>query len=374
MYVSNSNKIYQWTMGVAVLACFMSSATPVNAQMPPPTGPVSVIVKKVELKKLDRGMQFQGRVRANEKVDIIARVDGFLREQRIRDGEMVAKGDLLFVIEPDRYQAELAQQRANVDSAAASVKLAQLDLSRNREMYQKKAVSKSTLDQVEATLKQTSAALDREQALLKLSQLNLQYTQIKSPITGQLGSAKFSPGALVGPSLGPLIEIVSKDPMRVEFPVPQKIVIEFQKTGKSKEDGVVRLTLADGEPYSEEGKVLFRGIHADSGTDSVQITAEFANPDDLLINNQLVMVSIGPREINPQLVIPQSALLVDQEGAFVMLVDRDNKVSKRRIATGDQSGSLIVVEQGLEAGEQVIVSGVQKVREGLTVVPTLSEE
>ena len=180
MSISNSNKTYQWNMGFFSI-CVMAFATSVNAQMPPPTGPVSVIVKKVELKKLDRGMQFQGRVRANENVDIIARVDGFLREQHIRDGETVTKGDLLFVIEPDRYQAELAQQKANVDSAKASVKLAELDLSRNQEMYQKKAVSKSTLDRVEATLKQASAALDKEQALLKLSQLNLQYTQSNPP-------------------------------------------------------------------------------------------------------------------------------------------------------------------------------------------------
>lgn len=312
---------------------------------------------------------FTGRVEAIDKVQIRARVQGYLKARNYVEGSEVKEGALLFEIEPDPFEIAVRQAEANQEAATAGVTLAQQTFDRAEELAQRGSGSRATLDSARAGLIQAQATLKARQSELATAKLNLGYTRITAPMAGRVGRAAASVGNLVGPDSGALALLVKQDPVYVTFPVPQWLLLQVRKAGQASDDFFIKLKLPDGSTYEPRGRIAFSDVQGTATTDSITVRARIANADGLLVDQQLVNVFVVRKSPDRKLMISQSALLLDQQGPYVLSVAKDNKVAVKRITTGEQHGSMIVVDSGIEAGERVIVSGHQKARPGSTVSP-----
>ncbi|KZL19246.1 Efflux pump periplasmic linker BepF [Pseudovibrio axinellae] len=338
----------------------------VTAQETPP--PPGVIVELVRMQSIEEERVFAGRTEAISQIALIARVGGFLEPLEFKEGQNVKRGDLLYVIQQEPYEFAVAQSQANLESAQANVDLAQLDFNRKQQLVSRDTISVSELDVARANLKEANATLALRQADLKLSELDLSYTEIHAPLDGQIGTSAFKQGAYVTANSGTLATITSLDPIRVAFPVPQSIILQAQRLDNIGTDNtLIRLQLSDGKFYMHNGKLDFLEAEANPGTDTVTAYATFENPEHMLFDSQLVDVVVSAKDAKPVMVISQSALLLDQDGPYVLKVDKEDVVKQQRISVVDQIQGLVIVGSGLKEGEQVITSGIQKVRPGIKV-------
>jgi membrane fusion protein (multidrug efflux system) len=318
--------------------------------------------------------QFVGRVVAIDQVDLRARVQGFLEQRLFTEGQHVKQGDLLYVIEQPPFQAQVEEAQADVARAEASVAETKATLERVQEASASGAVSKQEVDQATANDQRAQAEVLGAKAQLQIAELNLSYTEITSPIDGRIGLTTYTIGNLVGPDSGTLATIVSEDPIYVTFPVSSRIRLEVREEAVAKGHPghfVVRAQLPDGSTYAHPGKVDFLNIEADQTTDTITVRAEFPNPEHLLVAGQFVNVTVEREKPEERLVVPQPALQLDQAGSYVLLVNSQDEVEQRRVQTGQAYEGNLVVETGLQAGDRVIVEGIQKVRPGVKVQATV---
>jgi len=378
---SNSARHARWPLlgrlarlaGVSAVLFVAACGSPAQqAQSKPP--PPAVVVEAARMKDLSEERNFTGRIEAIDKVQLQARVQGFLKARDFEEGTEVKKGRLLFEIEPESFQIAVAQAEAGLANAQAALTLAQQTYDRTKQLVSQAAQSQSQLDSALASLMQAKAMVEAQQASLRAARLNLSYTRIEAPMDGRVGRATYSVGDLVGPTSNALVTLVAQDPMYVTFPVPQELLLEVRKSGISANSFAVRIRLADGTTYDHEGRIAFAAVQATAATDSVIVRATIPNPDRLLVDQEIVNVMVIRKKAQPKLVISQSALLLDQQGPYVLAVGSDKKVAIKRITTGQQRGPLIVVNSGLKAGEKVIVSGHQKVRPGMLVSPEMASD
>ncbi|MDF2365825.1 efflux RND transporter periplasmic adaptor subunit [Sneathiella sp.] len=334
----------------------------------------AVLVAKVAEKEIADQSVFFGRVEATARVQINARIEGYLAEVAFVEGSTVKEGDLLFKIEKSIYEANVAQARANLASAAAAEKLTKLDYDRSKELVARKTVSQAQLDQDLAQYEEAQANVAARKAQLSLAEIDLGYTEIRAPIDGRIGKANETKGSLVGPSGAPLALLVAQDPIHVAWPIPDRLYIEVIKSQRSTSDVSVKLKLPDGTIYDQVGKIIYADPSANEATNTITVRAEFSNPEFLLVDQQLVSVVIESKEAQKHLVIPQDALLLDQQGPYVFVVSPEDKVEVKRITTGAQQGLSLVVAKGLKLGDRVITAGQQKVRSGVTVTPQLADQ
>lgn len=339
------------------------------AQQPGAPPPPGVMVETVREQDVAAQSRFTGRIEAIDKVELRARVQGFLKSRLFQEGSAVEKDALLFEIEKAPYEAAVAQAEANQASARAGVELARLTFDRTETLASRKTASAAQLDDARAKLQEAEAVLKAQEAALRVARLDLQYTEVRAPMAGRIGRAAYSVGDLVGPDSDPLATLVAQDPVYVAFPVPQRVLLQVRRGQVDRDSVVVRLELSDGSVYEHPGKIGFVDIEANPTTDTVTVRASVPNPEGLLLDRQLVRVLVESERPEAKLLVSQSALLLDQQGSYVLTVDAENKVEARRVTLGDQRDSRIVVEEGLAAGERVIVSGLQKVRPGMTVDP-----
>jgi len=363
-------------LAVVLAIVVAASCVPALAQQPgaaaKPTP--AVTVEKAEKQNVRPSIDFTGRVKAVDKVDLRARITGFLEKRLFKEGDDVKAGALLFTIEKQQYQATVDQQKAEVAKAQASVTNAVQQLARARELVKNQNIAQSTVDQRVADEGSARANLQAAQAALRAADINLGYTEIKAPIGGRIGLAALTTGNLVSPDSGVLATIVSQDPIYVTFAVAQRILTQLQQralaTGKQNE-AIVRVRLADGTLYKHPGKIDFIDVQASQGTDTVTVRASLPNPDRLLVDGQSVNVTAEQAAPDLALVVPQSAIQIDQGGRFVLIVDKDNKVEVRRVKATPRKDGTAVVEDGLKEGELFIVEGLLKVRPGIVVAPTV---
>lgn len=348
---------------------------PAGANAPPP----AVTVDSVRNEDVAPRTEFIGRLEAIEAVDIRARVQGFLRKVEFQEGQDVKAGAPLFTIEPDLYQAAVAQAQSQVDSADATLRNAQISLDRRQELRERNAGSQADLDTAVANRDTAKAALAAAQAQLRTVQLNLSYTSIATPITGRIGKANITVGNLVGPDSGALARVVQLDPIRVVFSVSERDVIEVQKNAgaASQKDlnasFVPTLRLATGGQFDQTGRIEFGGNEVDPSTGTVPIRAVFDNPKTILLPGGTVFVSVRPAEPRIMPVVPVAAVQETRQGKQVLVVTADNKVEERRIQATTQVGQNWAVESGVQAGDTIIVDGLQKVRPGAVVNPVRAQ-
>jgi len=356
-------------LAIVALVCAGGFGTALAQQGAPPP---AVLVQPAEVKPLAARSEFIGRVAAVDKVDLRARVKGFLGPRKFSDGDRVKEGQVVFTIEPDTYQAAVDQKTAQRDAAKAALTNSEVQFKRAAELLRTNTGTQAVYDQRQSEQLQAKAALEEAEAQLRDAQINLSYTEIRSPITGRIGKAAASPGNLVSPDSGVLATVVTESPMRVLFSVTQRELLEARKqSGETGGAGlVVELRLADDSIYSEKGKLDFLDVTVDPKTDGQIVRAEFVNKNDTLTDGMTVRVILETEHPPTVVAVPEASVALDQAGAYLFVVNDKNVVEQRRVKIGTARDGLLAVDQGLKGGEKVIIQGQQRVRPGMTVAPS----
>ncbi|WP_245215819.1 efflux RND transporter periplasmic adaptor subunit [Pararoseomonas baculiformis] len=362
-------------LGAASALALLAAPGPAMAQFGP-QGPPAVGVQEAARRPVTESTEFVGRVEAVERVEIVARVTGYLQERLFQEGQEVHRGDPLYRIERQSFEAELARAQANVASAEAEVANARVTLSRAQELTRSGAGTRVALDNAVAQERTANAQLVAARAAARSAEVNLSYTEISSPIDGKIGRTNLTVGNVVGPTTGTLAVIVSQDPMRVSFPVSQRQALELRDRYASRggvEAVQVRFRTADGKTYPEVGRIEFIDNQINRATDSILIRARVPNPTRpeiggrSLIDGQFVNVFVEGVEPVLAITIPRAAVLQDQQGYYAFIVDNEGKAQRRNLRLGRNTPQVAVVEEGLNPGDRVIVEGIQRVRPGQEV-------
>lgn len=358
-----------WALGCAALAGAVLGSGPSAAQQAP-----SVVVAPAALQDVREGATFRGRLDAIQRVDLQARVAGFLRAVNFTEGAVTPEGAVLFEIEDDEYRARVQEAQGAVAAAEAALRLTEIERDRQATLVAREAVAQQQLDIAEANLGRAAGELTRLRASLARAELDLSYTRVLAPFTGIAGLTRQDVGAFVGPASGPLTTLTRLDPMRAEFPVPTATLMDFRAGATGDQPLSVTLTLPNGMVYPQPGVIDFTDARVAQGADTVLVRAAFPNPDGLLLDGALVGVALQLDA--PQLVlsVPRRAIQRDQVGGFVLVVGPDGVVEQRRVSVARSTRDLAVIAAGLTEGEQVIVDGVNRVRPGIRVDAVLASE
>lgn len=346
-------------------AAFAGSAA---AQQNPETSvPVTTVV--AERKPVATTKDFVGRIEAVERVEVRARVTGYLEAVLFKEGEVVKEGQPLYRIEQGQFKAAVEQAQGALDSSKASKKFAKVELERANQLLSTSYGTPQRRDQALANDETAAANILTNQAALDTAKINLSYTDIRSPIAGKISRTNITRGNVVSPNSGALTTVVSQDPMYVLFPVSQREFVELHGKGNSVDRKRIEVTVrfSDGSVYSYKGRINFVDVSVDKATDTVLVRASLPNPDGQLIDGQLVRVNLNTGAPQEKVVIPQAALIADQQGTYAFAVE-DGKAVIRRVTLGEEVGADIAVDSGLNAGEQIIVEGLQGVRPGSPVL------
>jgi membrane fusion protein (multidrug efflux system) len=333
---------------------------------------IAVGVVIAERKPTAKALDFVGRVEATNRVDVRARVTGYLEEVLFAEGDLVDEGAPLYQIEKGLFEAAVNQALGALERSKSAKILTEVQLKRAEELLAKSVGSVASRDQALAADGDAAGAITTAEANLATARINLGYTDITSPIKGKISKTNVTKGNVIGPNSGVLTSIVSQDPMYVSFPVSQREFLRLQEEGRQIDKSAVkcRLRFADGALYSQSGTINFVDVSVDRSTDTLLVRATFPNPTGRLVDGQLVRVTLESKKPEEKVLVPQAALIADQSGVYVFIVE-DGKAAIRRLKLGGEVGPDAIVEQGLEGGEHVIVDGLQAARAGAPVTATL---
>jgi membrane fusion protein (multidrug efflux system) len=364
---------------VVLLAVIILVAPGAMAQTAPP----AVGVVTVERRPMTESYEFNGRIQAINSVKIVARVTAFLEKELFVEGSDVKKGDLLYTLEQPPFQAAVDVQKAAVAQAEAQLENDNIALKRAQYLVQKDAGTQMALDNAQATQRTAAAQVKLAQAQLETAQINLDYTQIRSPIDGRIGRTSVTPGNVVTPTSGTLTTVVSQDPIYVVFPIPTRRVLALreQYADKGGFDALkIRLRLPDGRIYGETGKLDFVNNTIAQDTDTLLWRGIIPNPVlgsgmvagvrlRELVSDEFVTVlieSVQPRQV---IAVPRAAILADQQGSYLYVVDVHDVARQRRVKLGQSTPETAAIVEGLMEGERVVVDGIQRVRPNAPVAP-----
>lgn len=357
-------------LSVCALFVLFGLALPADAQQSQQSPPSAVPVGTVpaERKPIAKSLDFVGRVEAINRVEVKARVTGYLEEVLFKEGDPVKEGDPLYHIEKGLFQAAVEQAQGALERSKAAKILSTVQLQRADELLAKNAGTAVARDQAQAADQQANGAIMTDEANLSTAKINLGYTDIVSPISGKVGKTNITKGNVIGPETGVLTLIVSQDPTYVSFPVSQREFLAAQQAGRQVDVKNIkaRLRFSDGSLYKQEGRINFVDVTVDRATDTILARATFPNPTGALADGQLVRVALESGTPEEKVVVPQAALIADQEGIYLFVVE-DGKAAVKRVKTGGENGTDVVIDQGLSGSEQIIVEGLQGVRPGIAV-------
>ena len=369
--------------GAALLAVVF--AAPGAMAQPLPSGPPAVGIVKAARRPVTESFEFMGHVQATDRVELHARVTGFLNEQYFTEGADVKKGDLLYRIEQPPYQADAAAKRAAIARAEAQLENAGIQLQRAKDLLKGPAGTQARHDDALAAQRSAAAQLKSAQASDWQSQINLGYTEMRAPIGGRISRTAVTIGNTVGAGgySGTLATIVSQDPIYVTFPVPVRTSLDLRTRYAAKggfKAVTIRVRLPDGRMYGPSGTLNFADVTTGQDTDSLTLRATIANPSlphpevgdsrlRELTDGEFVTVVLEAATPVAQLTIPREAVLSDQRGDFVYLVGAEDKVERRAIRLGQSTAETAVILDGLKEGERVVLEGMQRVRPGMHVAP-----
>jgi len=358
-----------WVGAVGIL---LSSCT--KEEAPPPVAPPpQVVVATVEKSDVPIFGEWIGRLDGSANVDIRARVQGYVQEIAFNEGTVVKAGDLLVRIDPRPYAAALAQAKAELAQGIANQQKADQEEQRQSQLYNKKIASDQDYNNAVQANLAAKATVDAARAAQDQAQLNLDFATITSPITGIVGRTDFSVGNFVaaGSSGAEITKISTVDPIELRFSISEKDYLAAAEEISAplakpldQRDEDFELIRADGKVHPYKGRLLASDRAVDPNTGTFRVTAVFPNPGNILRPGQYARVRLKTEERTGAILVPQRAVVELQGKNFVWVVDDTNKTSMRSITVGPQIGSDWLIETGLNAGERIVVDGLQKVREG----------
>jgi RND family efflux transporter MFP subunit len=344
-----------------------------------PVAPPPPAVEYYETRLADvvTSAEFVARLRAREDAEIKPRISGTIIERDFNEGQAVAKGALLFRIDPRPFEAALAAAKAQLSNASTSLQVAQRNLARGEELVPDGYISQAELDKLRGERDRAAAAVEAAGAEVKNAEINLGFTEITAPFAGIAGRSEVSIGDLVSPQSGTLVTLVQPDPMLADFDVDEEALANAMKRNQAiiaRGEEPVRytptLTLVNGDRYPFPGTIDYASNRVNPTTGTITITANFPNPDSALLPGQFVRINVQRGTSERHLRVPQQCVLEDMQGRYVFVVGDDGTVGRRNVALGQRDGIYWVVESGLDEGERVIVNGIQKVRTGMPVSAT----
>ncbi len=327
--------------------------------------------------------EFVGRIQAVERVSLTARVTAFLEKRLFSEGAEVRAGDVLYQLERAPFAAEAARQEGAVADMSARLANATIHLERAQTLMKGPAGQRSAVEDAEMQQRSMAAQLSASQAQLQQARINVEYTEIRAPISGQISRTAVTPGNVVSPSTGPLATIVSQDPMYVVFPVAVRLLTDLRTRyeGRGGLNAVqVKLKLPDGSPYDQAGKIDYVDPSVAAGTDTILVRASIANPvrgtpepgrpvERRLTDGAFVTVLVEGIQPVTAPGIPRAAVMSDQTGTYVYVVGPDNKAERRTVRLGQSTAATAIIADGLKPGESVVLEGLQRVRPGIQVAP-----
>lgn len=363
---------------MALGAALALTGAAVTAQEDAPSPKVSIAAAYMD--ELIDQVIFIGRGEAIDKVDIVARVSGFLEEIAVNDGDEAKTGDVLFRIEKETYEATLAAREADKAQAEANLKLSEVELERKTKLFERGAGTEADRDIALANNQVAQAQVQSAEAAIRLAQLDVSYTEVIAPFDGRVGRTEVSVGELVGPASGPLLTLIRVAPVFVEFSLTEKQLISVMENFEASVGEVannpkapqVFVILPNETELEEAGRIVFADNRIDPATGTITVRAEFENARGLIIDGSFLKVRIEDTEPRQALMIPQAAVQRDQRGDFVLVVSAQQTVEQRYVTLGRQVETAVVVEDGMREGEAIIVEGLQRVRPGVTVDAVLA--
>jgi RND family efflux transporter MFP subunit len=354
----------------AALAAGLAACSSNPTFVAPPPPPVTVS-KPLEMPIQD-GADFTGQASAAQTVDLVARVSGFLQAVKFADGADVQKGQLLFQIEPDQYQAQVELNQANLDQQQATLKSAEIDFDRKSTLQRQLAASQADYDKALATRDSARGAVAEAKANLRIAQLNLSYTKIEAPFSGRIGRRLVDAGNLVGSGATTKLATLSEvDKIYVYFSVNERDLLRIRQdmdqrgiTRQSVLKTPVYAGLANERGTPHEGYLDFVDTGVDPSTGTLTARAVFDNANNILLPGLFTRIKIPVGEPKPSLLIPEAAISIDQVGPYVLVVDANGTVATRRITLGALQNGLRVAASGLVAADRVVIDGLQNATPG----------
>ena len=348
---------------------------------PPAPGLPVVEVEPVQAGNVNIYGEYVGRIRAQQFVEVRARVEGYLERILFEEGTFVRRGQTLFVIDPQVYRARVQKARAQLTKARANARKAERDLARITPLYQQNAASQLDLDNAEAARESALAEEHVAAADLTQAELTLSYTAVQSPISGYISQRSADIGTLVGPSGKSLLAtVVKSDTVLVDFSMTALDYLRSKnrnvnlghRSGDREWDPYVTVTLADGSQYPCRGLVDFASPQVDPSTGTFQVRAEMPNPDHVLLPGESTRGKVLMDVVENAVSVPSKAVEIERGGAYVYVVRPDSVVERRFVETGQENGNSVIIERGLAPGEQLVTEGYHKLRHGMKVRPQVS--
>jgi membrane fusion protein (multidrug efflux system) len=368
-----------------LLLALMLVLVPLSSRaQPAPSGPPAVGVVRAERQQITETDEFIGRIQSVGRVALVARVTAFLEKRLFVEGAEVKQGDLLYQLEQPPFQAQVENNKANVAQLEAQHRNAELTLERAQYLLKTVAGQQSNVDSALASERSLAAQIEGAKAQLQIAEINLGYTEIRAPIDGKISATDVTEGNVVSPTSGTLANLVSQDPMYVLYPISVRAGLDLRNRYDAKggfNAVVLKIRLPDGRIYGQNGKLDYVSPTVATNTDTIQVRGVVPNPrfpgappdspaPRELFDGEFVTVLIEGVEPITVLAIPRAAVLSDQQGDYVYVVDAQNKAQRRSIQLGQSTPSTAVVSNGLKEGELVISEGVQRVRPDQPVSPS----
>lgn len=368
-----------WLAGLATVALAAVSGcknAADSASAPPQGPPPAVKIAQPVSRNVTEWDEYTGRLEAVESVEIRARVSGYLDKVNFKAGEKVRKGDLLFVIDPRPFKAQLDYAIAELERVKSRKELAVNDMERAERLFKVKAISKEEYDARQKGLREASAAVESLSANVVTARLNLEFTQVRAPINGRIGRELITAGNLVKNDDTLLTTIVSTDPVYVYVDADERAVLRYRRQMKLQgrpDAGIqgtpVELALTDEEDFPHQGVLDYIAPREDTATGTVTLRGVFPNPDELLSPGFFARMRVRASESYPALLVPDRAIGTDQAQRFVWVTNQSDQVEYRPVELGAHIGQTRVIKKGVSAGEWIVVEGLQKLKPGIKVKP-----
>ncbi|GAA0786838.1 efflux RND transporter periplasmic adaptor subunit [Marinobacterium sediminicola] len=358
-------------MSIVLVACGDEANTATAGARPLP--PVTTDVSRIERRDITLDKTYSSLLRSDNEVTLVARVTGTLESRQFEQGDQVSKGQLLYTIEPEHYEAQVKQRDADLQSARAELARAGRDAERYASLLKRNSVSRQQYDQALAEQQVARARVAQAEAALASARIDLGYTRVTAPVDGRIGLSQVNLGNLVNPGTE-LVTVTPLDPLEVRFQVPLKDALELRSQLELDEHNQVRASLeisgVGGQPATRlQGTLDFLDVRVDQRTSTVQASATFSNPDAQVLPGQFARVSIEGLMRYNVIAVPEIAVTQGLMGPQVFVVDAEGKARARSVELGELAGDLQIIIKGLESGDTVVTGDPSGIKPGTPIKP-----